>query len=525
MRKSLFILFAALLPALTFSQPVKQFSKNPQTFTDELTKMFDQAQSGEQKASGKAIMADFSAMMLGNGFSPSEKDSVYEMCNIMLRRKMKTFPHFETYLKTVILFARSEQEEESFEAWQLSLRRLALMSNSIRFMALLETTHLLLSSSCLHQTQILSWKTDNSDFTFGYDSLPYVDFPALNLTCVKKNDSTTIYDTKGRLYPTSGEWFGYGGKMLWERASMNELEVFAELMKYNFSIKKSEFTIDTVTFYHKGFFDRPLYGRLEEKVMADVAEDRISYPRFTSFDKRLQIKGLFREIDYDGGFAMYGPKLMGMGDKEQDARITFSRNGKPFLRLISKAFVIRPDMISSDKSAAVIYCENDSIYHPGLKVRYINEGREISLMRGDIGISQSPYFNSYHKIDMYFEALYWKMDEPKMELKMLKGSGSESSAVFESDNYYSAHRYDRLRGLDEIHPLQRLRDITREYGTNVLTVDDVVRKMRIAKEQVQAMLINFANKGFVIYDIDNDIVVVKDRVHHYVNAKIGKNRL
>jgi len=34
---------------------------------------------------------------------------------------------------------------------------------------------------------------------------------------------------------------------------------------------------------------------------------------------------------------------------------------------------------------------------------------------------------------------------------MMKGPSKESKAVFESSNYYSQRRYDKLRGIDDIN--------------------------------------------------------------------------
>ncbi len=522
--RPLIVLFILVLSITTtcFAQPAKNFSKDSQTFLNELKLMFDAAPAKEQKDAGKVLMESFSALWLGGSLTKTEQDSIYAMCNIMLKRKMKTFPNYETYLNTVMLFCKSDQTEESFGAWCFALRKLAFMTNNIRFMALLDASNLILTKNTLYENQIMQWKTTADDFTFKYDSLPYVEFTKGTLTCIKKNDSTKIYDTRGIFYPTTNLWLGEEGKILWTRSGFPENEVFAELFTYNVSMQKSEFDIDTVRFYNTNFFTRPLMGSLEEKVMVDVGEDRVSYPRFNSFDKRLQIKDIYKDVDYDGGFSMYGPKLMGMGDKETDAFLYFKRNNKLFVKLASKTFIIRKTSVASDRSAVSIYWESDSIYHPGLRVRFSSDSAVLSMMRDNTGIGQTPFFDSYHKVDIIVEAMYWKMDEPKIDLEMLRGSGSESAAMFESDNYYSEFRYEKLKGLEEVHPLYWLRDLAVEKGSKTFTVTDLQNKMKVGKEQVIAFLLDFASKGFLMYDMDDELITIKDRVYHYLNSKNKK---
>ena len=485
--------------------------------------MFDAVSSKEQKDLGKVLMTEFSDLWLTNKFTQDSKDSIYAMCNVMLKRKMKTFPNFEQYLRAEINYFKSKQTNESYAAWHVCLRKLAAMTNNIRFMALLESTNLLLSKNYLYDSQLTSWKSNSSDYTFKYDSVPYFEFPSLDLTCIKKNDSTTIYNTQGRFYPTSNNWVGKNGNVYWDRAKFPHEEVHAEIhKKYTIQLSRSEFEVDSVTFYNTNFFSRPLYGKLEEKVLADVDESRVSYPRFTSFDNRLEIKNIFKDIDYAGGFAMYGPKLMGKGDKDQKAFLYFNKDNKCFVKLSSKEFIIRKDMIGSDITAVVIYVDKDSISHPGVNMKYNNENRELSLIRDKNGISKSPYFDTYHKIDMYFEAMYWKLDQPKIDFTFVKGLTSESTAIFESDNYYNEYRWEKLRGMDDTHPLIILKRIADEKGSKTITEDDIISKMKVSRVQVQVLLLNFAEKGFVIYNIDDGIVVLKDRIYNYINSKNGK---
>jgi hypothetical protein len=54
--------------------------------------------------------------------------------------------------------------------------------------------------------------------------------------------------------------------------------------------------------YHGGFVKKPLLGRLEEKMMADVTPERAVYPKFFMYPGSSVILNIFRSIEYEGGF-------------------------------------------------------------------------------------------------------------------------------------------------------------------------------------------------------------------------------
>ena len=133
----------------------------------------------------------------------------------------------------------------------------------------------------------------------------------------------------------------------------------------------------------------------------------------------------------------------------EDTYLVFKRDNKPFMIAASKSFVIRPDRFTSKQCAVSFILDEDSIVHPSVKLNFNIADRLLTLIRADEGMSQSPYFNSFHKLDMYFEALYWDIDEPIIELRHLEGS-SDKSAKFESEQYFKEYIFDRLQGIDRI---------------------------------------------------------------------------
>ncbi len=444
MKRLLLLISLLFILVNSYSQRATKFSTNHEAFFTELTAFYASEEKREDRKEGEALIEKFTPFW--NNLSDVKKDAVIANCNRMIDRKMRPFPHFKIYINTLINFENARQNESNFKNFHLVLENLIEKSRGRNYMTFLEFCENLFLDNTLYKSPTTRWTADNSGYELKYEEdSPYLIFNSLNLTGYANNDSTVIYKTKGRYYPIENNWKGVGGLVTWERAGFSRDMVWAELKNYDINLKFSKYEIDSVTFYNKNFFNDPLMGSLSEKVLANVTPDKASYPQFKSYDLRLKIDNIFEDVNYEGGFTMQGAKLHGSGDKDTDAYLTFKREGKPFIVAGSMIFVISKDKISSADAKVTIYFDKDSIYHPSIQLKYIDSKKEVSFLRDKNGLSNSPYFNSFHNLDMYFEAFYWNMKEPKIDLQMVKGLGSESNALFESSNYFSQFRYEKIQ--------------------------------------------------------------------------------
>ena len=500
------------------AQNIKSFTPDSLTFVLEMTELFKAARKDE----GSAYMKkEFIPVFYSGRFTEADKQVIYKTCNIMLKKRMKAFPDFKNYLSTMMNFLDAKQSAESFEAWQRSLEKIIETSTSKRFADFLSFSENIFSENILFKSSNVVWSSSSRNYTFEYDSLPYVVFSSLNLKCESKGDSAVIYETSGILYPTEGKWIGKGGKVNWLRTGFEDNAVYAELKKYEIALKGASYKADSVLFYNYKYFDKPILGVLEEKVKANVTEENASYPRFDSYHKRFLIKNIVNDVNYDGGFSMIGSKFVGMGSDEENAMLIFHRDKKPFLVAAAKIFIIREERITSERAAITIYLENDSIFHPGLNFKLLRKDRELVLYRDGKGIAKSPYFNTFHSIDMDVEIISWKMDEPLMSMEVLKGS-SQTRARFESANFYSYYLYQKLLGMDAVHPLVLIKEASNKYQSREMLADDIARYMRFPMGQVSPMLLNLATQGFLQYDIDKERVLIKDKLFYYLEANAQK---
>jgi hypothetical protein len=521
MFKKYLIPFLLIIPFLSEAQVsnIKSFTPDSVKFVQEITEIFVTA----RKKEGEEFMKkEFLPVFYSGQFSESDKDKLYKTCNIMLKKRMKPFPDFKNYLTSMMTFVTSTNlTDDSFEAWQRSLEKIIETSTSKKFGDFLTISGLLFSDKILFQSNTVTWVSSSNSYIFEYDSLPYIIFPSLDLKCYSKNDSAIIYNTYGFYYPTENKWIGKGGKIDWKRTGLEAGDVWAELGDYNINLKSSSYSVDSVKFYNNNYFDKPLLGKLEEKVQANVTEKNASYPRFDSYHKRFLIENIVEGVDYDGGFSMIGPKFVGSGNEEEDALLIFYREKQPFLISASKTFIIRKDKITSEKSAITIFLENDSIYHPGLNMKLLTKERDLVLYRDDKGIAKSPYYNTYHNIDMDVEVINWNLDEPLMNMGVLKGS-SQTKARFESSNYYSYIKYQKIMGMDAVHPLVLIKEVSKKFQDRELMADDIARYMRMPMDQVGAMLLNLSTQGFISYNIEKQKVIVKEKLFWYLESNAQK---
>jgi hypothetical protein len=347
-------------------------------------------------------------------------------------------------------------------------------------------------------------------------------FNPTTLVCYANDDSLLIYNTSGLYFPLSSRWTGRRGRVDWRRAGLDPSLVWADLEEYEIQMRYSKFTADSVTFYHRKYFNYPLAGQYVDKVLADVIEEKASYPRFYSYDKQIGIRDLFPEIDYLGGFSMEGARVMGTGTTEKEAMLVFRKDRKEFAVIRSKVFVIRPDRINSGLASISIFHDGDSVYHPGLQMKYIDERKELTLSRDERIAMISPWYDSWHRIEIYCEALTWNMKEPDIRFEMMKGPNQEGKAVFESSNYYALQRYDKLQGIDEMNPLYVIMKFSERIKSKAFTLEDLSSYMQKPSEQVEAELIMLAYRGFLIYDTEDKTAIIKDKLFNYVAAKNGR---
>jgi hypothetical protein len=456
-------------------------------------------------------------------FDDTEQRNIVTISQLMIERKARPYPHFYKMMLCMLDFEQYNKVPRNYTNWIEGFIDILKdkKTKTFEFDNLLEVTDVLLRKNYLYQSSSTIWKASSSDYTIENRKELTIEFGKTDLICYSKRDSIHLFDTRGVLYPVNNLWKGEAGLVTWERGGYSRDDVFAHLKTYQIDLTKSEYTAEDVTFTNKLYFKEPLTGTLEDKVKYNINKEDATYPKFDSYTKTFAIHNLYENIDYEGGLSMQGAKLVGTGTIENNAKLRIYRNDTLVLTASSVYFGFRTDRVASQRTAISIKLRQDSIYHPDLFFTYRVKNHELTLLKTDNYSSQGPYFNSYHKLDMNFDQLTWRMDEDIMHFSAPRGAAI-GNAYFESVNYFNYNKFLNMMVLDQEHPLYLLKKFAMLYGSDEFPVSAYADFLHMPLQEVQHQLMRMAFGGFVFYDINTETVTLKPRLYDYLAASINK---
>ncbi len=506
-----------LSAAARVSAQAKPFSTDQALFLQEMTAFIVEA----DKKEGRPFMEQvFTPVWNGSYYSAAQRIRIVEVANFMLKKRFEAFPHFRDYLGAIAAFPNGGRSATEFDAWMQGMDKLVNSGRKQNVVAFIATCSNLFKDNTMFSSASTQWRSSSSKFTFQFDTVPKIVFPLADLVCTAKGDSAVIKGTTGTYLPTLELWMGKGGKVTWERAGLKAAATFAEWdHAYQIKMKSATFEVDSVHF-NDPYFEKTLFGKLSDKVLANVEEKTASYPRFESYDRRQKIRDIADGIDFEGGFTMQGAKLQGYGTKEEPAYLTFYRDKRPFIVTSGLNFSIEPERITSDDAAMKMMLDKDSLYHPSVSVRFLKDKKLLSLIKKDEGLGKAPFYDTYHELDMYFETITWKQGDPLVQMGNLQGS-TQTKASFESFNYFKEKRYMGMMGIDAVHPLVRLNDFSKQNEGKFYAQEFAVFS-KLQKEAVIPMIIDMANKGYLSYDPETEWVEAAPRMRQHILNSAAK---
>jgi hypothetical protein len=508
-----FILFSSLSAN---AQKLTQFSTDTAKFTKDLSLYFMENSANKEQAAD--YIRKFDKLWKENVIAGYFKEICMETANTMLAKRMKPYPFFYGYLNTVINAIEARQTGENFENWQGCVNRILAGKSNRGVQDFFDMSENIFKNNVFYKTPSYRYYSVEANYRFEYDSIPKVQFD--NVTLVGANprgDSIAIEETNGTFYPTSGRFAGKGGKVSWARAGL-ESDVFAELKRFNIDCKTGNYTSDSAVFTGKQFFDRPQLGKLSDRIITENSES--TYPRFDSYSKRLVVKDIYPDVDYDGGFGMRGAKFVGSGSSANPARIIFRRNNIKFLEIAARSFGMGKDKIVANPGQVKFFLEKDTIYHPGLSFTYQVDKRLVTIVRGDDGLQKTPFLNTFHKYDMYFEQIVWNIDEPTLSFNFLP-TNYQGEAFFESLDFYNRDKEEAIKVGERISPITRMIEYYNSSGKpQSFSVVDFAKHIKYLAVDLRPIIFKMAIYGLIYYNPESDMITVRQRLFDYAdNAK------
>ncbi|GAA4039770.1 hypothetical protein GCM10022409_26930 [Hymenobacter glaciei] len=330
---------------------------------------------------------------------------------------------------------------------------------------------------------------------------------------IKKVSGTAVFNTH-RFVASSGQF-------VW---SIRTNLVTADLGPFDFDMTKPEFTAQPVTVTYPYLLEAPVKGALSYKsVRRKPGQVDTGYPRFISLTNDARIKNLGQNIQYRGGLSMAGFKVLSAALDGSLSNLTVSLEGKPKFRASSRAYVLGDSVITASRAGVTIYeGAKDSITHPGVQLKYTKNLQQLKLAREEGLYKNTPYSDSYHQLEIRTQALNWDLHKPALDFAVLSAK-NQQSADFESKEFFTNDRYQQLKSINRLHPLQMLVGYSQAHS-NVKTVNvsNLATDLGTSEANMRSAMSGLARDGYVAWNPQTGEVTILPKGTHYVASARDK---
>lgn len=508
-----------LLPVSLYSQLTSPFTGDPARYREELTAFMGPNLKEEHKANLSLFLNNWD----NGAFSQEDMTRIIDVTSQFYGRSMRPVPHMDNFLLTLNTYIRVKGDSEFLSNWLRGLSEI-VFSPRIPIESInryIVDSKLAITDNTLTQNSTIRWKVKNSILKFTHDTVFKIIVTNATLVCYSQKDSTEIYNVSGTYFPEILEFHGDKGIITWEKAGYPRTDVFAEIKNFKINTSKNNFSVDSAKLTHNTYFKMPVYGLLTDEAIAVSNKEKAYYPRFETYTKEFTLKNIYKGVNYRGGLLFEGATVKGSGSSSLPARITIYRNDTIRLNVISAGFVFSKKGFVSQEASVALYLEKDSIYHSNLALSYVEQPGQINLYRANNPVSKSPYYDSYHSLDMSFELLSWNLKDSNIILSRSMGA-SIGHALFESSSFFDAGSFMQMAGIDEYHPLIRLKKFSEWYYSETFPVEEFAKWLGKPVEAVTGLCIDMANKGFIFYDRTHNEITLKKKVDDYLNSYAKK---
>ena len=330
-------------------------------------------------------------------------------------------------------------------------------------------------------------------------------------------DSVVLRKVSGTVAPSSSRLIASGGQLAW---TIKSNPVTAELGPFDFDFAKPEFTAQPVTLTYPYLLQAPVKGALSYKATRrKPGATESSYPRFISLTNDARIKTLGENLDYRGGVSIAGSRLLSAALDGSVAYLTVTAEGKPKFRAGSRAYVLGDSVITATRAAVSLYeGAKDSLCHPGVTFKFLKGKQLLKLGRDEGVFKTTPYQDSFHQLEIQTELLTWNLREPKIEFSIVTAK-NQQAAVFESRDFYANPRYQQIKGINRIHPLQALVGYSQAHGkANPINISNLAEGLGVEPANLRSAMQGLTRDGYVGWNGQTGDVTILPKGFHYVAA-------
>lgn len=475
--------------------------------------------------SNTQLLKTFSNFWSSAAITDADRALIVKTTSGFEKRNLTPEPYLTSYLKSVMAFYDSSSVVRGFNEWNkavLSIVEKRKLPKEI-VQSVFEAPAKLKESKTILSNDYIKWLLFDKEITFRYDTTLYIKLSKSRLAYVADRDTVSIYGTTGEIQPFAAQYVGVGGRVFWKKAGYDTTKVYADLKKVKLHLFRSKHELDSVSFHYTDIFKNPLKGNLTISPNNVSNKELVYYPHFYSYNKNISLPNLYDSVNFDGGIAIKGSLLLGYGTKQEPAVMTFIKTKKPFITATSTSFIIRSTGFSSNGANITLRLLKDSITHNNKILDFDSKTRELRLTSDNKELlTRAPYLDSYHKIGIYSEQLYWNLNSGEIYFNAPYRS-SESEALFESFSFFNQDMFDDLMRRDDQHPVYQIRKYEKSVkkGTAPLTCDGFARFLKRSNAETDILLKEMGFLGYVVYDSESKLFTTTPKLHEAIKARNG----
>ncbi len=502
--------------SVAVAQDIKNFSGDPVIFLSEVESYFNKFPPVD-RSNSQVVLNNLKQMFTGGIFTSSHQLSIIGISNQMLVNGYRPQPSFVLFYSGLMAYKTRYSDLSGLEGWLRTVEQQVVLAPARQLQKYLEFSVTFFRNRILSGDTGYKWLIRAERATFVADTTPAVRFSDASISCVSVRDSIVINEATGTYYPLYDLWIGNKGRVNLKRRE-DQLESWISLLSYKIQTRRSSYRADTAILTLPKYFRQPVIGSFSDQLNASNPASGSMYPKFRTFSHDHIIRNVFENISFQGGFSVEGDQYIGWGLPEKSATVIIITPFKSTLYLRSASFVFRDGQMNSGKAVLSLHFEGDSIYHPQLSIRYNDEEKTLMMMRMGEGIARNGFLDSYHKLDIYTDAVSWKLPQAYMEFGAILSFDRSNKALFRSSNAFNTEQYLDLIGIEKVNPAVTVYNFSRNRRSNFFNHELLTAAMKLDHAQIVALLIKLANLGLVDFTPQTGTVRVLDRMKHYVDA-------
>jgi len=444
-----------------------------------------------------------------------EMQTVIEVSNIMLEKKMTASPYFEDYLNSVNYLVVKTTDEKTRQSWQTSLKGLLESIEGrtfTKYKNYLKFSKVFFEKGMLYYSKSgVNWEAKSDVFEMLYaDDKPQVKFEEIMLNGVRKKVNITIQNTSGTYFPLENKWIGTTGTVDWKRHGDSDVDV--TLNNYTVETKKGTYKASDAELSYPSYFGTTvLKGSLEDKLVFDNGE---LYPKFDSYDKDITFDKLAEGVTLKGGFSLHGVNMYMKGTAESPCTLELKNKNKTLLTSEGVHFLVDKDKkVSGASLNTVLHYNAETISHPSASIKYNAETKELNLFRGKKGLDRYPFYSSLHGMEIDVEKIDFVVgtNEIMIGQKIQSFIDANKKVSFKSKDFFDSDKFIQYQNVSDVNPISVLFFLTEKADNRELDANIYASKLnsRFNIDNIKSMLYDLVADGFIIYNKHTEMITVK----------------